>query len=260
MSEVAGRGFEAVLEGHLSEAVGAGAASGRHLRHGRITAGLGGGRLSRHPGRCRPAIGEHATLVPGTVRRDHHRTGPRRALAQRTGRHARRGNPAAGRPYSTCPKAASATACRAPIRNGSRMAGLVVTGFETFMTGELFSVGYRKDDCGLFHRWRRPASMRAIRRFCKRCARRLDTARRQRITCFRSVPGNCCMITGQSENRARLSGLLIGAELAGARVCAATKRSASWRAAPCSGSIMRHCRMRGARSVTSMRMWPCNVA
>jgi len=214
MSEVADRGFEAVLESHL-QALSAPATlpvvicGMAGARQGWVEAGY----LDT------PAdvttLGESATIVPGTARRTI--IIPGLAVRSESEPDVMRGEETQllGA-YLEMP--GSERYCMPGTHSKwVSMDGASVTGFETFMTGELFSVlstktilvhstgGEAKVDAN------DPAFLTGIRD---------GWARPERIThqLFSIRAGQLLHNHAEDENRARLSGLLIGAEFAGAGI------------------------------------------
>lgn len=212
MSEVAASGFETVLESHLSalsvpEQIPVVICGMAGSRQGWVEAGY----LDT------PAdiatIGENATLVPGTAREIIIVPG----LAVRS----------LNEPDVMRGEETQLLGAYFDMPDGARycmpgthskwvtMEGSVVTGFETFMTGELFSavtgktiVTYSTGGEGPVDA-RDPAFASGVR----------DGWTRPELTThhlFSIRAGQLLHDTRQEENRARLSGLLIGAELAGA--------------------------------------------
>jgi 2-dehydro-3-deoxygalactonokinase len=214
MSEVAGRGFEAVLESHL-EAL----AAPEHLPV--VICGMAGSRQGWVEAGYidTPAdvttIGETATIVPDTVRQIIIVPG----LAVRS-----EGEPDVMRGEET-----QLLGAHFDMPGGERycmpgthskwvsMDGSTVTGFETFMTGELFSV--ISGQTILKHSTggegsigaTDPAFLTGVRDGWTQPAKTTHHL-------FSIRAGQLLYGHEASENRARLSGLLIGAEFAGAGV------------------------------------------
>lgn len=212
MSEVADRGFETVLENHLCKLS---AAAGLPV----VICGMAGSRQGwveagylDTPADV-AAIGENATRVPGTSRE----------IIIVPGLSVRSFN----EPDVMRGEETQLLGAYLDMPEGGRycmpgthskwvtMEGSVVTGFETYMTGELFSTVTGKTI--LAHSTggegpvdaRDPAFVSGVR----------DGWTRPELTThhlFSIRAGQLLHDTNQTENRARLSGLLIGAELAGA--------------------------------------------
>jgi 2-dehydro-3-deoxygalactonokinase len=214
MSEVAGRGFETVLEAHLS-------ALSVPQRLPVIICGMAGSRQGWVEADYldTPAdvteIGKYATAVPGTERQILIVPG----LAVRS----------VNEPDVMRGEETQLLGAHLELPEGARycmpgthskwvsMDGALVTGFETYMTGELYSLANEKTI--LMHSTggdgevdaRDPAFLNGVRD---------GWTRPEKTThhLFSIRAGQLLHATGQDENRARLSGLLIGAELAGAGV------------------------------------------
>lgn len=214
MSEVAGRGFETVLESHLSTL-----SAPPHLPV--IICGMAGSRQGWVEAGylSTPAdvtcIGEHATPVPGATRQ----------IAIVPGLAVRSAN----EPDVMRGEETQLLGAHLEMPQGRRycmpgthskwvtMDGALVTGFETHMTGELFAAANAKTI--LVHSTggegpvdaRDPAFLNGVR----------DGWTRPEKTShhlFSIRAGQLLHGTGPDENRARLSGLLIGLELSGAGV------------------------------------------
>lgn len=214
MSEVAGRGFETVMESHL-EAL----AAPEHLPV--VICGMAGSRQGWIEAGYidTPAdvttIGEKATIVPGTARRIIIVPG----LAVRS-----EAEPDVMRGEET-----QLLGAHLEMPGGVRycmpgthskwvsMNGATVTGFETFMTGELFSVISGKTI--LKHSTGGDASISANDpAFLTGVRDGWTQPQKTTHHLFSIRAGQLLYDHPAEENRARLSGLLIGAEFAGAGI------------------------------------------